>query len=220
MERKTMKRIGKKLSEKIVGTLAAFAATTLVTGSAFAAAVFIPTQTEESPYANTSVCYVRNADIDVLRPVTKLLKGHAVKDGNAYLPKNARFVINNTAPIDTAKLNVGDSVDFVLAEDFTVNGKTVISKDTPLTGYVTEKKRRSISSGYGTLSIEVKEIVTDSGVSVPLHCRIHDRAKSYVYFPGATEFFASVAQDTDLGYSCETTNSKQYKTNAPSNMFF
>ena len=180
---------------RIIGRsmLAAVVTAALSAGSANAAAVIIGD--------GVSAAYVRNADIGATRPVQQRLKGQTVKQGNAYIPRNTRFVITNVAPIDVSKLEEGDTVKFVLPEDFTVNDETVIRAGTEMFGVVKKAKYDSVFGGTSRLVIEVKEIATDAGVPVKLRCVVKDHAKGNIYFPASSEFIATTATDTDLSFA-------------------
>ena len=188
---------------KIIGNkfLAAFAAAMLSAGAADAASVVIGAD-------NSSVAYVRNADVGVVRPMTKRLKSQAIKDGNAYIPKGTRFLITNAEPLDAAVLKKGDCVTFVLPEDFKVNEKTVITKGKELTGTVTKVKHRAAFSSKSSFSVNVKEIETDSGIPVALKCVVEENFKGKTYLPEGSEFFATTVADTDLNFSVADTAKK------------
>ena len=182
-----MKRIGSKF-------LAAFAATVFSVGTANAATVVIGED-------NLSTAYVRNAEFGAVRPVAERLKGRTVKSGNAYVPKNTRFVITNVKPLDSGALKVGDKVAFALAEDFTVNDTVVIQKGTQLYGVVSEAKHGGVFSRRERLTIDVNEIITDEGIPLALRCVVRDHAKGSVYFPAGAEFIATTVADTDLQFA-------------------
>ena len=171
---------------------AVLVATVFSVGTADAAAIVID---DDSTYST----YLRNEDVGSSRPLVKRIKGQIGKSGNAFIPKGARFGIRNVKPLDAAELNKGDRVRFALAEDFLVNDRVVIAKDTELVGTVVTAKR-------GKLNIDVKNIITDDGVTVALNGNVGDVAKGRVYFRENCEFFVSVATDTDLGFALTNKN--------------
>ena len=140
---------------------------------------------------DTSVSYVRNADLGITRPLPQQLKGNVIQDGNAYIPRNTRFVIRNMQAIDSRNLQKGDELTFLVDEDFLINEAVVIKKDHPLLGKVTEK-------GHTKLLIELTETEAENKVPIKIRCRIKEDQKGGIYFPQGHEFVAATLEDTDL----------------------
>lgn len=139
-----------------------------------------------------SASYRNNGDIGITRPIPQKLKGTAVKDGNAYIPKGAQFDLMLTRAVNGTEVKVGDKIDFALTEDFFVNESKVIPKETQITGTVMAAHKKNIL-------ITVDEMKAANNVPIAIKCRVNEEVrKGSVYLAKGHKFSAVVTEDTDL----------------------
>jgi len=112
-------------------------------------------------------------------PVNNTLKGRVVT-----VPSGQNFPVVTTTPISSANAYLGQVFSMSLASDFYYNGAVVAPAGSYVVGNVTQVQKAKRGSINGKLSIRFNQIVTPSGMQIPINAVIRTDDNSGVLVGG------------------------------------